>query len=239
MWTPTALASEFRRYRRTVWRVVEAQHRISTNRLASSLAEQQRLEELADAAKPGLPRAARGLHYLLASPFRYGHTVASRFRRANERPGIFYASEAEHTAITETAYWRLRFVSRSPGFVPGNRTSEHLSFSVPISLTRLTDTTRPPLDTDRARWVDPDDYSACQDLAAQVREARGQGIRAVSARDPDGINLALLDPGGFAKSEPDYGRGWHLRHEAGRLTAIAAFPHDEVLSFTPEQFELA
>ena len=188
MWTPTALASEFRRYRRTVWRVVEAQHRISTNRLASSLAEQQRLEELADAAKPDLPKAARGLHYLLASPFRYGHTVASRFRRPNERPGIFYASEAERTAIAETAYWRLKFVSRSPGFVPGNRTSEHLSFSVPVSLTRLTDTTRPPLVADRQRWLDPDDYSACQDLAAQVREAGGQGIRAASVRDPDGMN---------------------------------------------------
>lgn len=239
MWTPTALASEFRRYRRTVWRVVEAQHRISTNRLASSLAEQQRLEDLADAAKPALPKVARGLHYLLASPFRYGHTVASRFRRANERPGIFYASEAESTAITETAYWRLKFVSRSPGFVPGNRTSEHLSFSMPVSIARLTDTTRPPLDADRQRWLDPDDYSACQDLAAQVREAGGQGIRAASVRDPEGINLALLDPACFAKSEPDYGRGWHLRHEAGRLTAIAAFPHSEVLTFSPEQFGLA
>ena len=100
MWTPTALASEFRRYRRTVWRVVEAQHRISTNRLTSDLGEQKRLEELADSAKPDLPKTAHGLHYLLASPFRYGHTVASRFRRANERPGIFYASEAEGTAIT-------------------------------------------------------------------------------------------------------------------------------------------
>ena len=236
MWTPTALASEFRRYRRTVWRVVEAQHRISTNRLTAKLADQKRLEELADAAKPDLPKSARGLHYLLASPFRYGHTVASRFRRAGERPGIFYASEAENTAITETAYWRLRFFSRSPGFVPGNRTSEHLSFSVPVSLIRLIDTTRSPLDADAEQWLDPDDYSDCQVLAAAVREANGQGIRARSARDPDGINLALFDPAGFAKSEPHHGRGWHLRHERNRLTAIAAFPHDEVLAFTPEQF---
>ncbi|BDW83697.1 hypothetical protein MACH24_31350 [Erythrobacter sp. Dej080120_24] len=238
MWTPTALESEFRRYRRTVWRLVEAQHRISTNRLASSLAEQKRLEELADAAKPDLPKAARGMHRLLASPFRYGHTVASRFRRANERPGIFYASEAERTAITETAYWRLKFVSRSPGFVPGNRTSEHLSFSVTVSIARLNDTTRPPLDADCDRWLDPDDYSACQKLAAQVREAGGQGIRAASVRDPEGTNLALLDPACLAKSEPDYGRGWHLRHEGGRLSAIAAFPHSEVLTFSPEQFGL-
>ena len=236
MWTPTALASEFRRYRRTVWRVVEAQHRISTNRLTADLAEQKRLEELADAAKPDLPKSARGLHYLLASPFRYGHTVASRFRRPDERPGIFYASESESTAITETAYWRLKFFSRSPGFIPGNRTSEHLSFSVPLSLSRLIDTTRPPFVADAKRWLDPDDYSACQDLAASVRGANGQAIRARSVRDPDGTNLALLDPAGFAKPEPDHGRGWHLRHEGNRLTAIAAFPHGEVLAFTPEQF---
>ena len=238
MWTPTALASELRRYRRTVWRVVEAQHRISTNRLAATLADQKRLEELADAAKPDLPKAARGLHYLLASPFRYGHGVASRFRRANERPGIFYASEAEQTAITETAYWRLRFISRSPGFVPGNRTSEHLSFSVPVSITRLLDTTRPPLSCDSKRWVDPVDYSACQALAEAARAAGGQAIRSPSARDPQGINLALFDPACFAKAEPDHGRGWHLRLEGRRLTALAAFPSGEVLEFTAEQFGL-
>ena len=139
MWTSTGLASEFRAWRGAVWRVVEAQHRISTNRLASGLVAQKRLEDLADAAKPDLPRAARGLHYLLASPFRYGHHVASRFRRADERLGIFYASETERIAITETAYWRLRFFSRSPGFAPGNRTSEHLSFTAALNVARFDD----------------------------------------------------------------------------------------------------
>ncbi len=238
MWTPTALASEFRSYRRTVWRVVEAQHRISTNRLAADSHEQRRLEELANAAKPNLPKSAHGLHYLLASPFRYGHKVASRFRRADERPGIFYASEDERTAIAETAYGRLRFFSRSPEFQPGNRTSEHLSFSIPLDLQRLIDTTDAPFDTQRKSWCDPDDYRACQSLAAAVREAKGQAIRACSARDPSGINVALLDPAGFAKSEPLHGRNWHLRHEGNRLSAMAAFPHDEVYSFSPEQFGL-
>ena len=121
MWTPSALASEFQAYDERVWRVVEAQHRISTNRLAPSLEDQRILEELADAVKPELPREARHLHYLLASPFRYGHRSASRFRRANERPGIFYSSEHEETAIAETAYWRLRFLSRSPGLTPPSR----------------------------------------------------------------------------------------------------------------------
>ena len=152
MWTPTALASEFRRYRRTVWRVVEAQHRISTNRLTSDLGEQQRLEELADSAKPDLPKSAHGLHYLLASPFRYGHTVASRFRRANERPGIFYASEAEATAIAETAYWRLRFFLRSPGFEPSSATSEHSSFTVDVRTAQAIDLTCPPFDAEQASF---------------------------------------------------------------------------------------
>ncbi len=238
MWTPTALASELRRYRRTVWRVVEAQHRISTNRLADSLTDQARLEELADAAKPVRPRAAQELHYLLASPFRYGHTVASRFRRANERPGIFYASESETTAVAETAYWRLRFISRSPGFVPGNRTSEHSSFSVPIAVSRAIDLTRPPFDAHLAAWIDPRNYTACQELAAAAREAGAQAIRSRSARDPGGINCALLDPVGFARKQPDHGRNWHLRLEQGRLTAFAAFPGDTVLRFDPEQFGL-
>ena len=134
MWTPTALASEARAYRGKVWRVVEAQHRISTNRLAASLEDQAQLEVLAEAVKPELPRAVQGLHYLLASPFRYGHTSASRFRRADERPGIFYASESEATAIAETAFWRFTFYSRSPGFVPPSAKasltrSENMSFS--------------------------------------------------------------------------------------------------------------
>lgn len=238
MWTLTALASEFRRYRKTVWRVVEAQHRISTNRLTGSLADQKRLEELADTAKPDLPRAARDIHYLLASPFRYGHAVASRFRRAHERPGIFYASEREITAITETAYWRLRFISRSPGFLPGNRTSEHLSFSVPLAVARIVDLTRAPFDACAADWTDSVDYTACQTLAATARDAGAQAIRVRSARDLDGINVALFDPRCFAKSEPSHGRNWHLRLERDRLSAFAAFPGDEVLHFTPEQFGL-
>lgn len=54
---------------------------------------------LDEAVKPDLPKAARGLRYRFGSPFRYVHGSASRFRRASERTGIFYASETEATAI--------------------------------------------------------------------------------------------------------------------------------------------
>jgi RES domain len=237
MWTATALAPEFRRYARTVWRVVEAQHRISTNRLTDDLGHQARLEELAEAAKPDLPKAAQHLHYLLASPFRYGHGVASRFRRATDRPGIFYASEREATAIAETAYWRLRFFSRSPAFVPPRTTTEHLSFSVRLKVARAVDLTRPPFAVDGAQWRDPLDYTACQNFAGIAREASAQLIRTASVRDPQGgTNIALLDPAGFAVSAPDYRQTWHFRFEQNKLTAIAAFPGGERHVFGPERF---
>ena len=69
--------ADLRQYRGKVWRLVEAQHRISTNRIATT-ADQALLESLVDEVKPTLPAAARGLHYLLATPFRYGHSKASR-----------------------------------------------------------------------------------------------------------------------------------------------------------------
>src|SRR5690606_34600079 len=53
------------------WRGVEAQHVVSTMRLVDHPDEQALLEQLLDDSKPALPRAARGLHYLLSTPFRY------------------------------------------------------------------------------------------------------------------------------------------------------------------------
>jgi hypothetical protein len=239
MWTPIALASEAGDYRGKVWRVVEAQHRISTNRLADSLADQARLEALAETVKPELPRAARGLHYLLASPFRYGHGVESRFRRANERPGVFYASEAERTAIAETAYWRLRFYLRSPGFVPPSTTTEHTSFTIPIATDRALDLTREPFAAQEADWTHPDDYRACQDLAAGAREAGLALIRTISARDPArGCNAVVLDPAAFSAVRPTIRRTWHLRFESGRLSALAAFPAEDRHVFAAEDFGL-
>ncbi|NLR70361.1 RES family NAD+ phosphorylase [Novosphingobium sp. ERN07] len=239
MWTPTALASERRDWRGEGWRVVEAQHRISTNRLAQTAEEQAQLELLADAVKPLLPPETRGLHYLLASPFRYGHASASRFRRANERPGIFYAAEAEATAIAETAYWQLRFFSRSPGFVPPTTTSEHTSFTVQLATGAALDLTQAPFASDHAHWTDPVDYTTCQDLAASAREAGVALIRTPSARDPgQGCNLVVLSPTAFASPEPRIRRTWHLRVEDGRLMALAAFPATERFAFTATQFGL-
>jgi hypothetical protein len=237
MWTASALASEFGDYAAPVWRIVEGQHRISTNRLATSLVDQARLEELIEAAKPDLPKSAQGLHYLLAAPFRYGHEVASRFRRPNERPGIFYASETETTALTEVAYWRLRFFAASRDFVPPVTGVEHTSFKVVITSNQTLDLTQPPFDDDIDAWTDAADYSRCQEFADAAREADAGIIRTPSARDrPHGINLVIFDAGVFGSVKPQIARTWQLRLERGALIAFAAFPSKTQLSFSPEQF---
>jgi hypothetical protein len=232
-------ASDFRPYTATVWRLVEAQHRISTNRLAASAEDQALLEQLVEEVKPPLPPAARGLHYLLATPFRYGHARESRFRRAHERPGIFYASERVATAVAETAFWRLHFLSRSPGFVPPTSVVEHSAFSIAVDAGRAIDLTAARFASHAAIWSDPGDYAPCQAFATQARAIDAQAIRYRSARDPGkGMNIALFDPSAFAARAPKVGQSWHFRFEGGRLTALAALPSSERHSFTFEQFGL-
>lgn len=233
MWTSTELASEHRPYTGRVWRVVEAQHRISTNRLATNLDDQHTLELLAEDVKPQIPESAKHLHFLLASPFRYGHSQASRFRRAGEKPGIFYASEKESTAIAEAAYWRLRFFSRSPGFTPPSTTAEYTSFTVKLDASYGIDLTLAPFAASAELWNDRTDYSACQELAEAARECGTQLIRTLSVRDPAiGCNIVVLDPGSFSESVPRTGNAWHMRFEAGQLVVLKAFPSNEQYLFS-------
>lgn len=231
--------ADFREYAGTVWRLVEAQHRISTNRLAADVEDQALLESLIEEVKPIMPKAARGLHYLLATPFRYGHAKPSRFRRAGERPGIFYASEHIATAVAETAYWRLLFFSRSPGFMPPTTVVEHSALSVPIAVVRTLDLTALPFSAQASRWMNPDDYADCQTFASAARAVEAQAIRYASVRDPaHQANVALFDPAVFAVSAPTIEQTWHFRYEARRLTGYAAFPSDERYDFSFEQFGL-
>jgi hypothetical protein len=132
MWTPDALSSEARPYRADVWRVVEAQSRASTMRLTDSLEEQRLLEELIDQVKPAVPPACQRLHYLLSTPFRYApYPHGSRFRRARQADGVYYAAESVETAIAELAFFKLLFFVESPATKLPSRPTEHTAFSVP------------------------------------------------------------------------------------------------------------
>ena len=237
---PIPTAGDLRSYRSKLFRIVEAQHRISTDRLVDDLAEQDVLERLIEEVKPTMPREARGLHHLLGTPFRYGYEKATRFRREKERPGIFYGSEQQRTAVCETAYWLMRFFAASPGAKLPETTLEHSAFSVTVKVERALDLTKPPLSAGRKKWTDPTDYGACQRLAAGARAIGAQLIRYESVRDPDGgTNAALLDPAAFQKPVPSGERTWHFRFASGKLTAFAALPSNERHDFKFEQFGLA
>src|SRR4029078_3110593 len=115
-WTPAALLSEAGAAEGLCWRVVDAQHRVSTSKLTDTLEEQTLLESLIEAAKPKIPEECLHLHYLLFTPFRYGapYPKGSRFRRAGLTLGVFYGSEAPRTAVVEVAFHRLLFFAESP-----------------------------------------------------------------------------------------------------------------------------
>jgi hypothetical protein len=208
-WTPRALASEARRYARLLWRVVEAQHTASTMRLVDSLQEQAQLEQVLEDSKPPIPAAARSLHYLLATPFRYRPQHGSRFR-APFAAGVWYGAEALRTALAEKSYWRLRFLLDSPG-TPDLKPVPHTAFSVAVTSGATLDLTAPPLVRDRARWTDRASYQYTQELAAAANEAHVDIIRYESARDPQGgACAAVLDPAVFARARPRALETWFI-----------------------------
>ena len=225
--TPAALASEFHPYNGRCWRVVEAQHQVSTLKLVDTLDEQAVLEELIEATKPPVPPECRGLHFLLATPFRYGavYPHGSRFRRAGRTLGVYYAAEAPETAIAETAFYRLLFFAESPDIPWPNNAAEFTAFSAEMASIAALDLTMPPLDLDVAAWTDLTNYAPCQTLADAARDAGGEIIRYRSVRDPQsGANLAVLTCAAFAEQQPGRRQSWHLRLSASGVQALCEAP---------------
>lgn len=200
MWTPTALASETRAWAGSGWRAVEAQHRVSSMHLAhGDLHDQALLEDILDAAKPPPPPDVAGLHWLLATPFRYRPDSAGSRFRARHTPGVFYGAEERQTACAETGYWRLRFWLDSAGLAQRRAHVELTLFEFHAAHPQLLDLLAPPLLAARAQWVAPDDYTATQALAATARDAGVGVIRYESARRPRGVCLAVLAPDAFRR----------------------------------------
>jgi hypothetical protein len=235
-WTPAALSSELRRLAGRCWRVVEAQHVVSTMTLVDTLEEQQVLEELLDASKPPIPPDCRHLHYLLATPFRYGsvYPTGSRFRRAGLTPGVFYASQSVATAIAEMAFHRLLFFAESPATPWPASAGEYTAFAVRFSTSKGLDLTAPPLDRESDAWSHPTDYAPCQALADSARVAGAQVLRYPSARAA-GHNVALLTCAAFTSHAPLERQVWRLHVGAPGVRAICTFP-EQRLAFDRSAF---
>lgn len=222
MWTPGALASEARSWEGLVWRLVESQSHVSTMKLADSLEDQRQLEAIIDDTKPAFPAACAGLSYLLATPFRYApYPYGSRFRRAGQHEGCFYASTTPDTAVAELAFYRLLFFLEAPGMVLPDNALEHTAFSVRAGTSAALDLTTPPFNGEEGLWTHPTDYQACQTLADAARSADLGAILYRSVRDPRrGTNVALLTPDAFRSRQPDGLQTWRLLVRRGTVQAF-------------------
>ncbi len=230
-WTPVALSSEALPVAGDFWRLVEAQHQVSTMKLVDTSDEQARLESLLETTKPALPPEARHLDYLLATPFRYGaiYPHGSRFRRAGRTPGVFYAAADVSTAVAEMAFYRLLFFADSPATPMPANPADYTAFSARIRTARGLDLTRPPLVRDRAAWENPTDYAACQALAEAARHAAIDAILYRSVRDPaGGLNIALLNARGFAHREPVERQSWRIHLAPRHVQALCDFPRRRI-----------
>lgn len=175
----------------------------------NDVSDQDVLEELLEAAKPALPAAARHLHWLLATPFRYRpFGSGSRFRGVHD-PGVLYGAIERRTACAEAGYWRWRFVRDSAGL---RKLDAH-----PMSLfqarvgTRAVDLRKPPHASHRKSWVHPDDYTATQAFAREAREAHIGAIVYESVRDPaHGACVAVLSPDAFEDGQIPVPETWYL-----------------------------
>jgi hypothetical protein len=185
-------------------------------RLVDTHAEQRVLEQLLEAGKPAVPAAARSLHYLLFTPFRYPPaTHGSRFRRPSD-PGVWYGADEVRTACAELGYWRWRFLRDSPALDRIGPAPQTV-FRVAVQGDGV-DLRDPPHARHTRRWTDPDDYGATQAFAAEARPAGVALIRYESVRDPKrGGAAAVLDPVAFSSPVPLVVETWYLDVTAARV----------------------
>lgn len=224
---PAALSSEFKRLGTAVWRLVEAQHRVSTMKLVDDVDEQALLEDLLDETKPAYPPECEGLDYLLKTPFRYSaaYPHGSRFRRAGKTAGVFYAAFEISTAIAEMAFYRLLFFAESPATPLPSNPAEYTAFAVPVDSGKVLDLTLAPFERNRAAWESLQDYAACQSFADAARSADAEAIVYRSVRDPQGgLNIALLTTSAFAATEPSERQTWRIRLSRAGVQAMRDYP---------------
>lgn len=209
----TVSAQDLSPLEQPAWRLVEAQHIVSTLKLVDGLDEQQLLEQILEETKPSVPADCEGLDYLLSTPFRYrAYPKGSRFRRAGLTPGVWYGSERAETAVAEMVFYRFLFYAESPKTPFPDNAADYTAFSVSLRTDHAIDLARGALAAQTALWTHPSDYGPCQDLADAARVAGAEVIRYRSVRDPSaGANFAVLTCRAFASRAPTERQSWRIK----------------------------
>lgn len=202
-----------------VWRMVEAQNVVATTALTDGWAEQQALEHILEGTKPPIPKAASHLDFLRMTPFRYraasGATAndnGSRFRHSGAIDGVFYGAFEPRTTAYEAAFYRALFFSESPGMLLPKNALSYTAFQSKISTDKVLDlTSHPELSKFSNLWGATDDYSHCQRLAMEARNAGVEAIVFNSVRDPNvGKNISILTPKAFSELQPQLMQTWNI-----------------------------
>ena len=238
IWTRCAGDSELRALRLSPWRVVEAQHLVSTRKLVDSAGEQELLEELIERVKP--PDTSGGRHhYLLFTPFRYPPLRhGSRFGSRQER-GIWYGSEHRRTAFAEVAYYRLLFLEGTRAAL-GTVSTQLTAFTARMRSSRGADLVSPPFEAFRKSIASPVRYAASQALGSAMRAAGVELFRFPSARDADpsgGVNVGAFTPTVFGAAKPQRFATWNCTATRARIEFTRGdFSRREAFAFEREQF---
>ncbi len=201
-------------------RVVESQEQVATCHLVDNLEEQALLEALIEDSKPPRPAGCERLHYLLATPFRYPPLRhGSRFGSRHE-PSIFYGSVRTTTALAETAYYRLVFLSGMTLPPPGGRLlTQHSAFTARYRTGRGVKLHKPPCDAYEDKLRNPCDYGETQQFGSALRKAGVGAIQYRSARNrARGINVALFEPAALVSTRPGGLERWLCETRAGAVS---------------------
>lgn len=234
----TTLISEqldiFNPYRAYVYRIVETQEYAATTRLVGTLEEQELLENLLDDVKPPYRKDTEQLHYLISTPFRYPPLkYGSRFGDIT-MPSYFYASEQVNVALAECAFYRFIFINDliTPYQKPVD--SAHMSFKVLAKTDTAADLTKIKNQEIIQKLVSPTDYSVTQQVGRQLIEQGVKAIRFHSAREKNGINIAIAEPNVIKSSAPTNCINWMCK-TTNQLVSFNA-PHTKPISFSISQF---
>ena len=219
IWTRCAGDSELRPLRLSPWRVVEAQHQLSTRKLVDSAEEQALLEELIDGVKPP-DRTGGRLHYLFFTPFRYPPLPhGSRFGGRRER-GIWYGSLEQRGAFAEVAYYRLLFLEGTRAEL-GTVETGLTAFTASVRTARGIDLTAPPFDAHRRAIASPTSYASSQALGAAMRSAGVEAFKYPSARDIEhGVNVGVFVPSAFGAARPRSYETWYCFASRERIEIV-------------------
>ena len=183
------------------WRVVEAQHILTTRTLVDSIEEHEILEQLIESSKPPI---GHDKNYLIATPFRYPPLpYGSRFGSFLE-PSIWYGAQELETAFAEVSYYLQKFRNDSSADL-GILNLVHTAFSTNIRTTCGIRLEEPPFQQYRALIADKDNYQHSQALGIDMRQASVEAFTFFSARSlHNGINIGIFSAAVFTAEQNNF-----------------------------------